>query len=239
MNKRKKLKYSLLIFVLLCAVIWSFFIGQTKAEIDGDYQFYLKSTPEIEIVHVPNKSISYTYQNGGVEHYIILIDERLSYLAYASLAYNLSVKAMSDVTIINYGYLGKYESLWKLKAFNNESINIIAHGNGADLLRFYGSSRNIKSLILLGGNPSFKLDYNKPVLSIHANFDGLLSKNDWLSSQNKLGDDVILAEIEKGNFSSFTQSTIISGDFPALISYEEQQQQTIDYIIDFMGTVNN
>lgn len=90
----------------------------------------------------------------------------------------------------------------------------------------------LSGLILLAAYPTDALD-TLPVLSLYGSEDGVLNRGKYENSI-ALASNLTEYVIEGGNHAGFGNYGAQKGDGKAEISEEEQWQETVDYILNFM-----
>lgn len=90
----------------------------------------------------------------------------------------------------------------------------------------------LSGLILLAAYPTDALD-TLPVLSLYGSEDGVLNRGKYENSIS-LASNLTEYVIEGGNHAGFGNYGAQKGDGKADISQEEQWQETVDYILNFM-----
>ena len=90
----------------------------------------------------------------------------------------------------------------------------------------------LEGLILLAAYPTKEL-LEFPVLSIYGSEDGVLNLEKYEKSIS-LAEDLTEHVIEGGNHAGFGNYGMQDGDGMAEIRIEEQWQETVDYILNFM-----
>ncbi len=80
-------------------------------------------------------------------------------------------------------------------------------------------------------NASFK------ALSIRSSLDGLTSSQDITKNQNKFPTNTTFITIERWNHFNFGDYGVQVGDNNSTITREEQQNQTIGYILTFLNNL--
>lgn len=104
---------------------------------------------------------------------------------------------------------------------------------GAMAARFSAEhERELSGLILLAAYPTDALD-TLPVLSLYGSEDGVLNRGKYENSIS-LASNLTEYVIEGGNHAGFGNYGAQKGDGKADISQEEQWQETVDYILNFM-----
>jgi Alpha/beta hydrolase family len=106
----------------------------------------------------------------------------------------------------------------------------------------YENPNLMKGLFLMGTSHPRDIDLsnqNIPCVKLYAENDGLASVEEVLENKIKLPKDAKLVLINGGNHSQFGYLGKLLMDSSADISIEEQQQQTFDYLINFMHKIKN
>lgn len=105
---------------------------------------------------------------------------------------------------------------------------------GAMAARFSAEhERELSGLILLAAYPTDALD-TLPVLSLYGSEDGVLNRGKYENSIS-LASNLTEYVIEGGNHAGFGNYGGQKGDGKAEISEEEQWQETVDYILNFLS----
>lgn len=105
----------------------------------------------------------------------------------------------------------------------------------------YDNPSKIKGLILWAAYPQSETDlssYSIEVLTVHGTNDGLVSAEQIADSLKRLPSDTVRLEILGGNHAQFGWYGPQSGDNPATISRQEQQDQTVNATINLLSKLN-
>jgi len=101
------------------------------------------------------------------------------------------------------------------------------------------NAEEIEGLIFLAAYPSDSSDLSDSalaVLSIAGSLDGIINTEQYEKTKALLPEDTVYAEIEGGNHSNFGTYGFQEGDRKSALSREEQQEETVQVISDFLRT---
>ena len=132
-----------------------------------------------------------------------------------------------------------YQKVTKLFDLPQRNFVIGGHSQGGKMAAqlVYENPKLFKGLFLMGTSHPRDIDLSTqhiPCIKLYAGNDGLASVGEVMENKNKLPRDTKLVMIEGGNHSQFGYLGKLLMDSTADISLEEQQQQTLDNLIDFM-----
>lgn len=144
---------------------------------------------------------------------------------------------------------------WRLPQFSYQKISnlfdlkqgnyiIGGHSQGGKMAAqfVYENPGLMKGLFLMGTSHPRDIDLsnqNIPCVKLYAENDGLASVKEVMTNKNKLPEGTKLVLIKGGNHSQFGYLGKLFMDSSSNISLEEQQQQTLDSLINFMNEINN
>jgi hypothetical protein len=123
-----------------------------------------------------------------------------------------------------------------------ETWAIGGHSLGGAMAANFASKQpgDIAGLLLLASYPASSDDLSSSplkVISIYATLDGFASLEEINASQSNLPEDTIWVEIDGGNHSQFGWYGFQSGDNPATISREVQQEQVLSSTLDLLRSL--
>lgn len=105
-----------------------------------------------------------------------------------------------------------------------------------------GNPDTVDGLAFVASVPFPGLNLNErddlAVISIYGSLDALLTVEDVADSVDDLPAETIFVEVVGGNHANFGWYGEQSGDAPAEISREDQQNQTVAALVDFMLTIS-
>ncbi len=153
--------------------------------------------------------------------------------SYLYLAYQLALEGYQVHVTKNLFHLAILTPFHFNKFLSNELDNIvIGHSLGGTVGGLLTDDARVSKLILLGSYTT-NLIMHADVLLIRAENDLVLNINAYLLSYSNYV-SYETKTIPGGNHAGFGWYGVQSGDGNALISIKEQQDQTIDYIVEFL-----
>ena len=164
--------------------------------------------------------------------------------AYAPLCRNLAIYGFTCHLIKMNWRLPKldYQKVSMLFDFTQGSFIIGGHSQGGKMAAqlVYENPTMFKGLFLMGtSHPRdiYLSNLNIPCIKLYAEKDGPASIHEVLENRSKLPIDAELVLIKGGNHSQFGYLATLFMDNSADISLEIQQQQTLDYLINFIKEI--
>lgn len=221
---KRKLKYVILFTVLLSIIVFKIF---TTATYPND-MVAINEIREVTdcLISEDSSEIRVEYNGDSTGNYIIYGDTSYEGEAYVPLAIAISEELNADVRIIKYNFLGNIGVL--LHQPKDEIL--IAHGNGSEYVGFVAAKAD--GVILLGNTPFTKVK-NENAMIIQSDLD-MVSE----CIKKALPSTALYYRIEKGNFSNYVYAGLHKKDASPLITREEQIDQCIKYIEDFVSSLD-
>ncbi|ATF11688.1 alpha/beta fold hydrolase [Brevibacillus sp. HB1.2] len=144
----------------------------------------------------------------------------------ARMPLNLAVSDMTRATQV-------------LKAYPNKTFVIGGHSLGGTMAAQFAANHpdRISGVFLLGAYPNSQGNLKKvnlPVLSLLGSRDGVIHIEKFEESKQYLPERTVYMSIEGGNHSQFGSYGSQEGDQPAAITPQEQWQQTVAAIKDWL-----
>lgn len=183
--------------------------------------------------------ISSNYSTG----FIFYPGGRVDYRSYAPLAHAIANEGYLVVIVpmpLNLAVFGVNSANDVIASYSNIIAWAIGgHSLGGSMAAQYvhDNSDAIKGLVLLAGYPASGVDLsglNLDVVTIHGTNDGLVSTKQIDDSLRQLPSSTVRVEIDGANHAQFGWYGSQSGDNPATISREQQQNQTVATIIGLL-----
>ncbi len=245
-NKKMKNRYKILIIVCLIVVIaFSGFVIWAQTPPAPMQQAYdaLQSDASVNVLQdqwliFQPKSENYT------TGFIFYPGGRVNYLSYAPYAHAVAAQGYMVVIVpmpFNLAVFGANSASNVFTAYPNMSIWAIGgHSLGGSMAAQYAHDNpdKIQGLVLLASYPASNTDLSKQdlsVVTIHGSNDGLVSTQQIENSLKQLPADTVRVEIDGGNHAQFGWYGEQSGDNPATISREQQQNQTVTATTSFLA----
>lgn len=232
MKKRSVIIQSGVFLVLLVAVISTVFHKYT-----GDYYRAKEYGAEVECTEETEDYIVYG-EKESASGLIFYPGAKVEETAYAPILNALAETGICCVVVKMPYHLAVFDSDAAEQVM--EDIPGVAHwylgghSLGGAMAANYAAKQEeaLEGLVLLAAYPTRELE-ELPVLSIYGSEDGVLNREKY---EKSIGLSHVLTErvIEGGNHAGFGDYGPQKGDGTALVSEEEQWQETVDYILNFM-----
>ena len=240
MSKNKKIL--LFVLILLLLIIYVYFYLNKYYEADKVVNDYLSSNNDIKISF---KNDYYYFDGSGEENALIFYPGgKVEYTSYAPLLYKLASNGIDCFLVhmpFNLSILNKNKADEILhENYNYKKWYIGGHSLGGAVASMYVSSNNeIDGLILLSAYSNKKLPNNIDVLSIYGTKDGILNMEKYNENKKFFNNNTTQKVIEGANHSQFGNYGLQKGDNEASISRDKQQDETVNYILEFINKLNN
>jgi Alpha/beta hydrolase family len=169
---------------------------------------------------------------------------RVNYLAYAPYAHAIAAEGYLVVIVpmpLNLAVFGANSANDVIAAYpNTTSWAIGGHSLGGTMAAQYihDNPNKVEGLALWASYPPSGVDlstFNITVVTVHGTNDGLVSSQQIDDSLKQLPPDTIRVEINGGNHAQFGWYGPQSGDNPATISRDQQQDLTINASAQMLG----
>lgn len=166
--------------------------------------------------------------------------------AYAPLCRKLAENGFTCHLIKMNWRMPQYDYKKTLKLFKLDSGNYVigGHSQGGKMAAqiVYENPTLFKGLFLLGTSHPRDIDLSLlsiPTMKIYSEKDGLASVPEVLENKSKLPKNSKFIMIKGGNHSQFGYLGKLLMDNSADISLEDQQKQTVQYILEFVNKIKN
>ena len=229
--KNKKLIIPLiLLFIVLILVLSSYlYVNNYYKSINVDK--YLVSNDQVKVI----KESNYYYFDGYGEETALIFypGGKVEYTSYAPLLNNLATKGI-DCYLIKMPYnlaILKKDAADEVINNNYNNYYLAGHSLGGVTASLYQNDK-INGYIFLAAYPNKEI--NKPILLIRGDKDNIL-KIDGYNKSKKNWKDYEEVIIEGGNHSNFGNYGLQKGDNKSTISRKEQQDKTIEEILEFIS----
>lgn len=199
---------------------------------------YLKST---ENVTVTKTNSAWFFDGEGSDKALIFYPGgKVEETAYAPVLHKLAEKGVDCFLIkmpFRMAVFGANKADDIIRAYDYDEFFIGGHSLGGSIAAGYALSHpdDLTGVIMLASYPTGKLDDSMKYLSIYGRNDRVLeiepyekSKSDWPKNAEEL-------IIEGANHSQFGRYGLQRGDGEALISCDEQEDKTVEAILDLVS----
>lgn len=165
--------------------------------------------------------------------------------AYAPLCRKLAENGFTCHLIKMDWRLPQYHYQKVIELFDLTNVNFVigGHSQGAKMAAqlVFENPDVFKGLFLIGTSHPRDIDMSNQNIScikLYAEKDGLASVDEVLENRSRLPRNTKLLLIKGGNHSQFGYLGKLLMDNSADISLEEQQQQTLDYLVAFLNEIS-
>ncbi len=235
----KKLKIVLYIILALIIIVGAFGIYYINDfyHADESVDAYLNGSDNVSVIEIDDGLF---LDGPGNETALIFYPgakiESTAYLPMLSELSSCGVDCFLMEMPFNLAFLGQNEAddVFDNSNYSYSNWYISGHSLGGAMAASYAANHDgLKGLILFASYPTEDLD-DLSVLSIYGSNDKVLNRQSYESSKN-LSDNFTERIIDGGNHAQFASYGNQSGDGLAQISSESQVNQSVNYVLDFIG----
>ncbi|MBR2857741.1 alpha/beta hydrolase [bacterium] len=234
---RKKLKLIFFVIVLLILAYGVYYVND-YSHAESVVNNYLNGTDNVSVSKLSNGLFVDGYGNDTV--LIFYPGAKVEYTSYLPMFVELANQGVDCYLVempFNIAFLGQNSADSIINTTNYSTYVIAGHSLGGVVASSYmNQSGRCDGLILFAAYPTEKID--KPVLSIYGSEDNVLDKNRYNDSK-PLMSNITEYVIDGGNHAQFGYYGNQSGDGMANISAENQQNQTVYEILEFVNLIRN
>lgn len=245
-SKKLKKRYIVIgiIILILCTLICCFFIYfNDYYKADSNVKTFLESSEQVKVEKINN---GYYFNGTGEDTAIIFYPgAKVEAVSYAPLLYKLAEQGIDCFLVempFNFALFNQNAANEIIDKANYEYSNwyIAGHSLGGVVASMYESknSDKIKGLILLASYPNQQVSESTRLLSIYGTKDSVINLEQYEKSKQYWRKNNIEIRIEGGNHAQFGNYGAQEKDNEAEISREEQQEQTVTAILDFVKENN-
>lgn len=234
---RKKLKLIFFVIVLLILAYGVYYVND-YSHAESVVNNYLNGTDNVSVSKLSNGLFVDGYGNDTV--LIFYPGAKVEYTSYLPMFVELANQGVDCYLVempFNIAFLGQNSADSIINTTNYSTYVIAGHSLGGVVASSYmNQSGRCDGLILFAAYPTEKID--KPALSIYGSEDNVLDKNRYNDSK-PLMSNITEYVIDGGNHAQFGYYGNQSGDGMANISAENQQNQTVYEILEFVNLIRN
>ncbi len=237
---KKKLIIVLVILMLLIAVLCGSFFIYTS-----DYYHATETCGAAlssdSIVTVKKTDTGYLFDGPSEDNALIFYPgAKVESPAYAPLLHRMASEGI-DVFLVdmpfNIAFFGRDKASDILSEYKSSYNNwyLAGHSLGGVVASMYAAGDNgnsIDGMIFLASYPYEKLPDDMPCLLITGSEDKVIDHKALEDSRSLLPSSAVFRTIEGGNHAQFGDYGEQKGDGTALISASEQQEETVDIIVE-------
>ena len=229
----KKIKIAIVVIVAL-AVAYSIYYLTDCSHAESTATDYLNGTDDVNVTKI-DKGL-YLDGYGNDTALIFYPGAKIEYISYLPMLCELSSKGIDCYLVempFNIALFGENEADKIINTTNYSKYVLWGHSLGGVVASAYmAHSGKGDGLILLAGYPTENI--TKPTLSIYGSNDGNLNKKSY-DEAKPLMSNMTEHVIDGGNHAQFGYYGKQSGDNEANITPENQQNQTVGTILEFIS----
>lgn len=165
---------------------------------------------------------------------------KVEYTAYLPLFYELAQQGVDCFLVkmpCNLAILGMNKAEDIMKEYDYESWYLAGHSLGGAMAASYASDNlaDLEGIVLLAAYPTANLQSDDfAVLSLYGSEDMVLNQEKLTEGRAYMPENYAEIKLEGGNHAWFGNYGEQEGDGQALISREEQQAQTVEFILEMI-----
>lgn len=239
MNRKLKIALSVIILLVIVSAGYLIWYANDYSHADSSANALLNGTENVSVTDIDNKL--FLDGPGNETALIFYPGAKIEYTAYLPLLMDLAndgVDCFLYEMPLNVAVLDSdaANSVMKDSDYDYDRIYVSGHSLGGWAAAKYVKNHkdNVDGLILLAAYSDEDLG-NFPVLSIYGTNDKNLNRDTYDESKKFIDDNLTEVVIEGGNHAQFGSYGRDPKDGKASISPEEQRNQTVKAILDFIN----
>lgn len=240
MRKRRKINKPLLVTIIVLFVLTAAFLGYCLPYYHAEGFPDVKSTNTVNIISEKH----YTFYDGPGEKEALIFypGAKVESKAYEALLYKLSEEG-TDCFLVNMplhiAIFGKNRANEIISSYDYDDYIMAGHSLGGAMASSYAKAHEdkVNKIIFLAsyGTQDFSNDENLKILSIYGSNDKVIRKEAYNKAVSLYPENGFTEYVIKGgNHSGFSYYGPQKGDGEADISKEEQINETLQIITDWL-----
>lgn len=229
----KKIKIAIVIVFLLILGYGIFYLADYN-HAEKTATDMLNGTSNVSVVKTSNGL--FLDGSGNDSAVIFYPGGKVEYTSYLPMLINLANRGIDCYLVempFNIAFFGQNRADSIMNNSSYEHYFIAGHSLGGVVASAYvNATNNTDGVILLAAYPTEKI--SKPVLSVYGSNDNALNKVKYEAAKPLIKGNFTEVIIKGGNHAQFAYYGNQSGDGKANITAENQQNQTVDAIINFI-----
>lgn len=231
MNKKIKIA---IVFVFLLILGYGIFYMADYNHAEKTATDMLKGTSNVSVVKTSNGL--FLDGSGNDSAVIFYPGGKVEYTSYLPMLINLANRGIDCYLVempFNIAFFGQNSADSIMNNSSYDHYFIAGHSLGGVVASAYvNATNNTDGVILLAAYPTEKI--SKPVLSVYGSNDNALNKVKYEAAKPLIKGNFTEVIIKGGNHAQFAYYGNQSGDGNANITAENQQNQTVDAIMNFI-----
>ncbi|WP_295610047.1 alpha/beta hydrolase [uncultured Methanobrevibacter sp.] len=229
----KKIKIAIVIVFLLILGYGIFYLADYN-HAEKTATDMLNGTSNVSVVKTSNGL--FLDGSGNDSAVIFYPGGKVEYTSYLPMLINLANRGIDCYLVempFNIAFFGQNSADSIMNNSSYDHYFIAGHSLGGVVASAYvNATNNTDGVILLAAYPTEKI--SKPVLSVYGSNDNALNKVKYEAAKPLIKGNFTEVIIKGGNHAQFAYYGNQSGDGKANITAENQQNQTVDAIINFI-----
>ena len=229
----KKIKIAIVIVFLLILGYGIFYLADYN-HAEKTATDMLNGTSNVSVVKTSNGL--FLDGSGNDSAVIFYPGGKVEYTSYLPMLINLASRGVDCYLVempFNIAFFGQNSAESIMNNSSYDHYFIAGHSLGGVVASAYvNATNNTDGVILLAAYPTEKI--SKPVLSVYGSNDNALNKVKYEAAKPLIKGNFTEVIIKGGNHAQFAYYGNQSGDGKANITAENQQNQTVDAIINFI-----
>ena len=198
---------------------------------------YLESGDNVSVTHI-EEGYYFKGRNSSDTAIIFYPGAKVEYTAYAPMMYELAENGRDCFLIempLNMAFFGADKASAIIDNYNYSNYYLSGHSLGGVVASSFANENadKVKGVILFAAYPISKMDDKLKLLSIYGSDDGVLNMESYNENKNNWPEKSEEFVIEGANHGGFAYYGSQDGDNNASISPEEQQNISIQKILEF------
>jgi hypothetical protein len=198
---------------------------------------YLKSSGTVTVIH---KDDMVFLDGAGTENAMIFYPgAKVEYTAYVPLFYALAEQGVDCFVVkmpCNLAFLGMGKAADIMEEYSYENWYLSGHSMGGAMAANYVANNGAEfdGLVLLAAYATKELPEHLSVLSVYGSEDKVVNMDSVVAGRAYVPEDYTEICLEGGNHARFAYYGEQDGDGTAYITPENQQQKTVDVILNMI-----
>ena len=200
---------------------------------------YLQSSENVKVIH---KDTMVFLDGAGTEDALIFYPgAKVEYTAYVPMFYALAEQGVDCFVVkmpCNLAFLGMSRAADIMEEYSYENWYLSGHSLGGAMAANYVADNgdDFEGLVLLAAYATKELPEHLSVLSIYGSEDKVVNMDSVSAGRAYVPEDYTEICLEGGNHAWFAYYGEQDGDGTAYITKENQQQKTVDVILNMIKT---
>ncbi|MCD7846528.1 MAG: alpha/beta hydrolase [Oscillospiraceae bacterium] len=228
-------KIVIIVVIALCVILVAAFVWYVSDYYHADVDEYISSTDTVSVVETDNGLL---FDGSGTDTALIFYPgAKVEYTSYAPIMMSLAENGVDCFLVempFNMAFFGMNRAMDIISEYDYDSFYISGHSLGGAMAASFASNHQdeLTGVVFLAAYSTSSLG-DLPTLSIYGSEDGVLNF-EKVESGRQYATDYTEICIEGGNHAGFGCYGEQSGDNPATITQEEQWQETVETILEWM-----